>query len=81
MAYGGPRAATDLFAPVLLASQLHLAHAAGADGLAQDPLARLGGNGGARSCLLGSGRVLVLVRCWYNRRRRWRWRGLLVPLR
>jgi len=61
MAYGGPRAATDLFAPVLLASQLHLAHAAGADGLAQDPLARLGGNGGARSCLLGSGRLLVLV--------------------
>ena len=61
MAYGGPRAATDLFAPVLLASQLHLAHAAGADGLAQDPLARLGGNGGARSCLLGSGRLLVLL--------------------
>ena len=29
----------------------------------------------------GRGRVLVLVRCWYNRRRRWRWRGLLVPLR
>jgi hypothetical protein len=42
---------TYLFRPVFFASQLHFAHAAGADGLAQDPFARLRWDGGARSGL------------------------------
>ena len=53
-AWGDVRSSwTDLFAAILLASQLHLAHTAGADGLAQDPLARLGRDGRARPRLLG----------------------------
>lgn len=54
-------AAANLFTPIFFASQLHLAHAASADGLAQDPLARLRGNGGARPGLFGAGRGVSRV--------------------
>lgn len=46
---------TNLFAAVLLAGQLDLAHAALANGLTQDPFARLGGNYCTRSSLFRSG--------------------------
>lgn len=38
---------THLFTGILLLRELHLAHAPSSDCLAQDPLARLGGNGGS----------------------------------
>lgn len=51
--------ATNLFAAVFLAGKLHLAHAAGANGLAQDPFAGLGRDSGAGPGLLGGGGGVV----------------------